>query len=64
MDLNSYLSATSVTSFLGGLSLGTVGTLFGVRIVNHKRITAHGNAVDQSNASAGRDIVGRDQRGK
>jgi hypothetical protein len=64
MDTTTLFSGTSIGSFILGATVGSIGTLFGIRITNSKKISASGsgNAVDQSHASAGGDIVGRDKR--
>jgi len=62
MDATALFSGTSIGSFIFGVAVGSVGTLFGVSIRNSKKISASENAVDQSRATAGGDIVGRDKR--
>ena len=62
MDLATHISASMIYSFIGGVTVGSIGTLLSVRIVSNKRITGK-NAVDQSGATAGGDVVGRDKRG-
>jgi len=63
MDISSVLTASNIGSFIGGVGVGSIGTLIGVRISTRKTITAKGSVVDQSGASARGDIVGRDKRG-
>lgn len=50
-------------NFLGGLISGLVGgSLLTLQLTKTVRANNSGNAVDQSNARAGGDIVGRDKR--
>lgn len=51
-------------SFLGGLVSGGLGGAFLTLSITKKNQSSagHGNAVDQSNATAGGDIVGRDKQ--
>jgi hypothetical protein len=48
-----------VTGLVGG---GVAGSLITLHITRDKRVSGSGSLVDQSGASAGRDIVGRDKR--
>lgn len=63
MDTTTLFSGTSIGSFVLGLSVGSIGTLLSIHVKNSKKISASGNAIDQSNATAKGDIVGRDKRG-
>ncbi len=63
MDSSIHIAAANVYSFIGGIALGSIGTLIGIRVTNSKKISATGSVVDQSKARAGGDIVGRDKRG-
>lgn len=50
-------------NFLGGVIAGGLGgSLLTIQISKKLKIKVRGNAVDQSQASAGGDIVGRDKR--
>lgn len=61
MDASTLFSGANVGSFVFGVAFGSVGTLLGIHVKNSKKISASENAVDQSHASAGGDIVGRDK---
>jgi hypothetical protein len=47
--------------FLGGLITGVTGGALALRITRSNRIYGSGSMVDQSNASAGGDMTGRDK---
>jgi len=51
-------------NFIGGLVAGGIGgALLTLKLTKNIRTQGSGNAVDQSRAEAGGDIVGRDKRG-
>jgi hypothetical protein len=54
---------SEILSFLGGLVGGGVsGSLLTLRFGRQNKAAGGGSIVDQTNASAGGDIVGRDKR--
>jgi hypothetical protein len=53
---------SEIVSFIGGLATGGVGgSLLTLHIKRETRVTGGGTMTDQSGASAGGDIVGRDK---
>lgn len=54
--------ASEILSFLIGLAGGgTAGSFITLRFTRQNRVTRGGSIIDQSRASAGGDIVGRDK---
>jgi hypothetical protein len=53
---------SEILSFIGGLVTGGAGgSLLTLRIKRENRVSGHGTMTNQSGASAGGDIVGRDK---
>ncbi|MBT9385645.1 hypothetical protein KM176_17370 [Pseudooceanicola sp. CBS1P-1] len=48
-------------NFIGGLVTGIGGSWLTFQVTKNVRADRNGNAVDQANAKAGGDIVGRDK---
>jgi hypothetical protein len=55
--------ASEVWSFVGGLVAGAAGgSLLTIHFTRQRNTARDGSIVDQSNATAGGDVVGRDKR--
>lgn len=64
-DFISQHASEIVSGVLGLLGGGAIGSILTLKIVRNKNIKAssQGTAIDQSRATAGRDIIGRDKHG-
>jgi hypothetical protein len=65
VEMGEFISqhASEILSFLGGLvGGGAGGSLLTLRFSRQNKAWGGGSIVDQTNASAGGDIVGRDKR--
>jgi hypothetical protein len=51
-----------IGSFVAGLVTGTAGSFITIKITNRNRVERDATLVDQSRASAGGDMVGRDKK--
>jgi hypothetical protein len=61
-DLISKYGSEIMSFLVGALGGGALGSLITLRVTGRNQASGSASLVDQSNATAGGDIVGRDQR--